>query len=202
MSESKRKHVEYQTSYFDTNHEFFRQQIPDEVVERTKQIVAAAHLTPQSRVLDVGTGMGVLIPHFALHGVQPKNVVGCDLSAQMLAEARRRQPEAQFWQGDFAELPQSMGVFDAIFFNACFGNFFDMRATAENAAQRLASGGRIVISHPMGNRFVIQLKTQDPCLVLHALPSKAALEDWGAKLGLSLELFRDEPDLYIGILKR
>jgi ubiquinone/menaquinone biosynthesis C-methylase UbiE len=202
MSESKRKHVEYQTSYFDNNCEFFRQEIPQEVVERTKQIVAAARLTPQSRVLDVGTGMGVLITHFRAHGVQPKNIVGCDLSEQMLAEAQRRQPESQFWQGDFAELPQSMGVFDAIFFNACFGNFFDMRATAENAAQRLAPGGRIVISHPMGNRFVIQLKTQDPRLVLHALPKKAELEGWCAAMGLALEHFQDEPDLYIGILKR
>lgn len=202
MPDRKREHVEYQKAYFDKNYDFFRQSIPADVVDRTKEIVRTALLDSNSRVLDVGTGMGVLIPHFAAQGVKPENIVGCDLSEQMLAEARARNPGVRFWQGDFAELPAEFGNFDAVFFNACFGNFFDETATLQNAASRLCPGGRIVISHPMGNPFVKQLKAQDPQLVLNPLPSKDELEKWCAALGLELAVFCDEPNLYIAILRQ
>jgi ubiquinone/menaquinone biosynthesis C-methylase UbiE len=145
--------------------------------------------------------MGVLIPHFLDAGVKPENVVGCDLSTQMLAEARRRHPAVTFWQGDFAELPADLGRFDAVFFNACFGNFFEQAATVNNASALLTPAGRIVISHPMGNRFVIELKSRDPKLVLHPLPPKHELDKWCENFNLRLETFRDEPDLYVAVLQ-
>lgn len=202
MSESKQKHLEYQTSYFNSHHHFFKQEIPDEVVERTREITAAAGLAPGKRVLDVGTGMGVLIPHFQLFGVKASDIVGCDLSQEMLAEAKRRNPEVSFWEGDFAQLPGDFGTFDAVFFNACFGNLFSQQEAVGNAAQRLNPRGRIVISHPMGNSFVRQLQDQDPQLVLSLLPTEQTLREWAQALSLTLLRFCDESELYIAVLEK
>lgn len=199
MSESKHKqHLDYQAAYFNSKYHVFRQAIPSDVVERTRTIVQSVDLNARMRVLDVGTGMGVLIQYFLESGVKPENIVGCDLSEEMLAEARRRYPHVAFWQGDFLQLPADFGTFDAVFFNACFGNFFDQETTAKAAAAKLKPNGKLVISHPMGNRFVRKLKEDDPRLVLSELPEQAQLQQWLPES--RIVEFKDEPDLYLAIV--
>lgn len=198
----KDEHVEYQIDYFNSNHNVFLQPIPPDVVERTSVIVHTSGIQPGARVLDVGTGMGVLISHFKQEGIRAADIVGCDLSTRMLDEARRRHPDINFWEGDFIQLPTEFSNFDAIFFNACFGNLFDQEEAIAQACARLNDGGKIVISHPMGNRFVLQLKEQNPHLVLFPLPSEAELQQWCQTYTLELAAFREEPDLYLAILRK
>lgn len=202
MGTNKNKHVEYQASYFNQHHDVFRQPIPADVVARTKHIVNNAGIHKGMRIFDVGTGMGVLIPHFIAHGVAEKDIVGCDLSSKMLAEARLRHPGITFWEGDFAQLPAELGHFDAIFFNACFGNLFDQDEAVRVATTRLNRHGRIVISHPMGNTFVLKLKEDDPNLVLYPLPDMPTLERWCQKYWLSLDDFCNDANLYCAILRK
>lgn len=197
---NREKHVDYQKLYFDGNVDFFRQPIPAEISQRTREIVALANLSSSMRVLDVGTGVGVLIPYFIDSGIPAEAIRGCDLSAEMLTEARKRHPKVNFWQGDILEYNPENIRFDAIFINACFGNFFDQYAAFRHCAELLASKGKIVISHPLGNGFVGRLKEQDPLLVLSLLPERAQLEGWCDKLNLRIDIFRDETDFYLAIL--
>ena len=98
--------------------------------------------------MDVGTGIGVLIPHIQRYGV--RNIVGCDLSAGMLAEAQLRYPEVRYWQGDVIDLPDELGPFDVVFFNGMFGNVWSQRDALEKVSAQLSQTGRILISHPLG----------------------------------------------------
>lgn len=200
--QNSREHVDYQRCYFDENVNFFRQPIPAEIQERTREIVRAAALAADNKVLDVGTGIGVLIPYFMENGVVPSAITGCDLSSEMLAEAQKRYPAANFWQGDLLEFPLNYRLFDAIFFNACFGNFFDQLSALEHCVKLLLPKGQIVISHPLGNPFVAQLKAQDPRLVLKLLPNEAELTNWCKLLDVELKIFRDEDDFYLAILRK
>ncbi len=89
-ADNRQQHNLYQQRVFDTSVECFRQAIPADVEKRTEKIIAAANLMAGHRVLDVGTGIGVLIPHIQRFGV--RYIVGCDLSAAMLSEAQKRYP--------------------------------------------------------------------------------------------------------------
>ncbi|MFT5132832.1 MAG: ubiquinone/menaquinone biosynthesis C-methylase UbiE [Gammaproteobacteria bacterium] len=193
------EHNKYQQRYFSDNIDVFREEIPGDVKQRTEAIVAAAQLTPRDRVLDVGTGLGVLIPYF--QGYHVNEIVGCDLNSSMLAEARQKYPALRFWHGDFIDLPQSLGLFDAVFFNAMFGNVWDQRAALIKAATLLKKGGRIIISHPMGASFAEELHQQDSKMVLHPLPGRAQLDEMIRCLTLKVQLFRDDYDLYIVVLR-
>lgn len=196
-----RTHVEMQRTYFDERVHVFRQPIPEDVQRRTRRIVEAAKLGVHSRVLDVGTGMGVLIEHFLAVGVGAENIVGCDLSEKMLVEGQRKYPAVKFWQGDFLEFPEFYGRFDAAFFNACFGNFDDQEKVIERALALLLPGGRMVISHPLGARFVAALHAGEPEIVPHLLPDKQTLLDWVAGFEVELETFVNDPDLYIAAVR-
>ena len=199
--QEEQEHVQYQQSYFDRHCDIFRQPIPEDIDERTRLIVKAAYLKPSGHILDVGTGMGVLIKHFLEQGILPGSIIGCDLSSEMLKEAAKRYPEATFWQGDFKNFPTEFHKFEAIFFNACFGNIFDQDLAIEKAFSLLKPRGAIVISHPLGNKFVSELKAQDPKLVLTLMPTQEDLQEW-ARLGMEVETFVDDTDFYLAILRK
>lgn len=191
-------HNRYQRSIFDDQVDFFRQPIPEDVKQRTAQIVAAASLKAGDRVLDVGTGVGVLIPHIRRFGV--RDIIGCDLSESMLAETRKRHPELKFWCGDVIDLPSALGRFDAIFFNAVFGNLWDQQETLRISAGHLTPDGRMIISHPLGAGFAKKLAAEDPKMVPHSLPGKRRIAELIRDLPLKVQVFRDEQDLYLCVL--
>ena len=200
MSDKRQKHNIYQQRVFNTNVDFFRRSIPEDIERRTERIVALAKLRPSDRVLDVGTGIGVLIPHIQRYGV--RYIVGCDLSPEMLAEAKKRYPDILFWCGDVIEIPSQLGPFDAVFFNAMFGNVCNQRDTLKTTSTHLAPAGRMIISHPMGASFTDQLRREDPQLVPHSLPSQNKLAKLTKGLPLKVRHFQDEEQLYLCLIQQ
>ena len=206
---SRLEHNAEQSRHFDARVDLFRQPIPESIQERTRSIVRAAKLDRNATVLDVGTGVGVLIPHILDQGVRAENIVGCDLSSAMLAVARARFPSVRFRQGDFLDLPPTGWnednsdrclSFTAIFFNACFANLFDAQAAIAQAAKLLAPMGRIVISHPLGSGFVAGLHAGEPDIVPNLLPKRGELEGYAKSSELGIDRFEDEEDYYLAIL--
>jgi riboflavin kinase len=199
MVDPRRRHNRYQHETFDSCVGFFKEVIPQDVQQRLQLIVDAAKLAGEDAVLDVGTGIGVLIPYIKARGVG--RLVGCDLSMAMLAEAEKCYPDVTFWCGDIVDFPLSLGHFDALFFNAVFGNVWDQRDTLVRATQLLNSSGRIIISHPMGAAFVRQLAREDPDLVPHTLPTEKQLIELIEGLPLELCHLQDQASLYICTLQ-
>lgn len=201
-SNNKDEHVNYQKNFFDQHVDLFKQEIPDDVEARSSEIVRSILRDPvNERLLDVGTGTGAFIRHYHAQGLPFQNIVACDLSAEMLAEAKQRFPKVEFWQGDILNFPEERGKFDIVVFNACFGNIFEPFAVLEHVVGLLNPAGRIAISHPC-HTCVAQLLELEPELVLRALPVKDELLDWCAALHLRLSTYRSEKDLYLAILER
>jgi SAM-dependent methyltransferase len=73
--------------------------------------VVEARATPSAPVCDIGCGPGHIGGHLADQGVP---VVGIDLSAEMVAQARLAFPHLSFEQGDMTALDQPDGSFGAI----------------------------------------------------------------------------------------
>lgn len=211
MPASKRQpHIELQGRYFNQRADMFLRPIPQSIQERTREIVKMAGVSARSKVLDVGSGVGVLIGHFLEMGVEEKNIVGCDLSEEMIARARARFPGVFFWQGDIVDLPSPLPeqfpghfkFFDRVFFNACFGNMWDQRLTLEASFRFLGIGGQVILSHPLGAPFVEVLKQSDPDIVPHSLPDIKSLETWAPEIGYTVHQFVDRSDFYfVGLEK-
>lgn len=83
--------------------------------ERFATAIAGAAPPEHYRILDAGCGPGRDSKWFAERGFQ---VVGVDLSAGMLAEARRAAPSAEFRQADLRALDFPAGSFDGIWCSA------------------------------------------------------------------------------------
>ncbi len=203
-AEKKNSHADAQREYFRSHVSVFLQPIPEEILARTRKIAESAGLNEGSQVLDVGTGTGALIVHFLELGVKQENITGVDLSEEMLKNARERFPKVNFIKGDILDADTVIGSanqFDAVFFNACFGNIFDQKLALQKTQALLRSGGSIVISHPLGKRFVKALHDSDPDIVPHFLPEREQLNGWSQELNMQLSEFIDEPDFYLVRMK-
>jgi len=69
------------------------------------------HITPHGKILDVGTGTGrISVPLLRLGA----NVIGVDLSLNMMGKLREKYPAAHLAQADASRLPFAAQTFDAV----------------------------------------------------------------------------------------
>ncbi len=177
-----------QSQRFDELHRCFLEPLPPDVIERMERIVAAPRIQPGEVVLDVGTGTGALVP--LIRRYRPGRVIACDLSARMLEQVARLQPDVERHQVDVRDLKLRDSSIDVVFMNGMFGNIADKQGAIRNVGRMLRSGGRVVISHPEGRAFVAGITRTDP-FPITPLPSA---EQARALLGASELTVRDYID--------
>ena len=120
--------------------------VPALFKEWASRVADAGDIQPSQRVLDVACGTGVLARE-AAHRVGPHGAVaGLDLNEDMLAVARTKTPEIEWWQGRAEALPFEDASFDAVL--SQFGlMFFEDRAGAlREMARVVRPGGRLVVA--------------------------------------------------------
>jgi SAM-dependent methyltransferase len=187
------------------------------VMPRLDRIAEGGNLAPGKRVLDVGTGVGTMVGLVSKPGrAHAHDVVGLDLCQEMLEVAQDQHPDATFVLGDIMdfELRDLLSEddepgspvppkFDAIFFNAVFGNLANQLAALDKAASLCKTGGRVIVSHPMGAEFVASLVKEDNYFTPNPLPTSESLGQMLRFLPLSVHgQVVDEEEFYLAVMVR
>ena len=108
-------------------------------------------LQPGETVVDLGSGAGIDV-FLAADQVGPGgNVIGVDMTPEMLARARRNAAKAgianaEFREGRLENLPVASGTVDAITSNCVINLVPDKAVVFKEIARILKPGGRLVIS--------------------------------------------------------
>ncbi len=188
-----------QSTYFSAHKEIFDPPLPEGVPERLAQIVGAGEITGRDTVLDVGSGTGILIPLIQACG--PKEIYANDLSEAMLASVKSRFPEVRTLLGDISNLELPERSVDVVFVNACYPNIMDKHSAFLNLNRITRHGARVVISHPMGRRFIELLKDKMPFPLDDFPADRTAATDLFGDYGFEVEKMIDEKNLYILVLR-
>ncbi|WP_157930465.1 class I SAM-dependent methyltransferase [Glycomyces xiaoerkulensis] len=105
----------------------------------------SASAEPDARVLDVGTGPGVLLAELA-RARPDLRLTGIDLSADMVAEAGRDLGgRATVLTADVGALPFGEGSFDVVVSSYSSHHWDDPAAGAAEIARVLRPGGRLLV---------------------------------------------------------
>jgi SAM-dependent methyltransferase len=199
LPEEAKKIADHQRRRFNELVEVFDRPQPPEVMARLQEIVSSAGLRSGEVVLDVGTGVGVLIP--LIQSYQPAAVLACDVAEKMLERVQNKYPAVRTFHADIALLDLASTSLDAIFMNGMYGNIADKPAACRNAARILRSGGRLVVSHPEGRAFIDQLRATSD-LFIEPFPTREEFEALLEPLGFEVITYRDESKLYLMVARK
>src|SRR4051794_12477771 len=115
-----------------------------------RRAVDLAEVGPGDRVLDVATGTGDLALELARRVGPDGTVVASDLSEEMLARARSKQPDGgaapvTFEWGNALELPYDDGAFAAVTVGFGARNFSDLDRGLREMTRVVRPGGHVVV---------------------------------------------------------
>ena len=183
-----------QKKFFSKLMHVFDPPLPKGVPERLKRIVSFARVNKTDAVLDVGSGTGILVP--LINEYEPEIIYACDLSDAMLARLKNRYPYAETIVSDIRNLFLPDKSLDVVFVNACYPNLVDKKGVFANIGRMMKTGGRLVISHPMGKAFIGLLKEKSP-FPLDDFPEKSEAKILLNPYGFKITRFLDQARLYI-----
>lgn len=100
------------------------------------------------RALDAACGTGAVSQQLLDRG---HDVVGVDLSAGMLARARKAVPDARFVVGDITDLPLREGEVDHVVCSLALTHLSDLRPFFAEAARVMQPGGHLLLLDTRGH---------------------------------------------------
>ena len=121
----------------------YHQAFGDLTIQSIEPLLDAAGVKAGTRVIDIASGPGYVAAAAARRGA---TVIGVDFSAAMVAEARGRNPEIEFREGDAEQLPFGDALFDAAVMNFGILHLARPDQALVEACRVLRAGGRFAFT--------------------------------------------------------
>src|SRR6516225_8682910 len=135
---------------------------PDVVSQRC-QVLKALELTQGERVLDIGSGPGLLAYDIAASVGREGRVCGIDISEDMLTMSRRRcedQSWTEFQRADATKLPYPDNSFDAAVSTQVYEYVANVPAALAELHRVVRAGGRVVVMDTDYGSLVIHTEVE------------------------------------------
>ncbi len=174
----------------------------DETVQhdpnKLKAIFGYIGLEEGQRVLDVGTGTGVLIPYIHQTVGAKGAIVAVDFSGKMLAMAREKYAfsNVEYLQADVEELRLD-NEYDCIICYSVFPHFVKQEKVVRHLASGLKKSGKLVVCHSESRAAVNSLHQRASEEVRECqLPTMDQLRQMMEKVGLLLKKQIDAEEMF------
>jgi demethylmenaquinone methyltransferase/2-methoxy-6-polyprenyl-1,4-benzoquinol methylase len=165
-----------------------------------RKLVERFDLRPGDRVLDVGTGNGILLPYLSEKVRDEGKVVALDFAWNMISEAvrSRKRENLIFINGCVESLPIKDETIDCVTCLATFAHVTAKEEAISEVARVLKKGGRLYITHLMGKEELAQHHHLAGEPVQHdILPPDSEMTAMMEDRGLKDVRITDRPGLYL-----
>lgn len=163
--------------------------------EKISAILTLANIKKNSRILDIATGTGVLIPH--LLKTEPAEIIAIDLSELMIAQAQKNHSDDQvrFEAANFYEFDQT--GFDFAIAYSAYPHFLDKEAFVRHLAESLNPQGRFMVAHSESKETINGRHSGDQVQKVSASLKDATSESNYFKSVFDIDILVDTDEIYI-----
>ncbi|MHA1618427.1 MAG: class I SAM-dependent methyltransferase, partial [Promethearchaeota archaeon] len=172
------------------------------IPEKVAYIVNLLEISPEARILDVGTGTGILIPYLSSKLSSKGEITAIDYSEGMITVASQKYPKTEYPRVSFLvqdayEAPMT-AQYDVIVCYSCFPHFPDKPKILAHFVQGLAPGGKFMIAHSDSRDGINNIhKDASDTVTEDNLPPMQEMIDMAEKVGLKIRNTIDSADYFI-----
>lgn len=120
-------------------------------LRRRKNRLSYFSINRKDKVLDLGCGDGLNVAIFRETGV--KNVVGVDISNDLIKNAQKNNPKNKFYVGSSEKLPFTANAFDIVFVDSVFHHLVNYDKSIREIKRVLKRGGELCFIEPHRSIF-------------------------------------------------
>lgn len=170
--------------------------------KKLEKILSALDLKPGQKVLDVGSGTGVMIPYIYNYVKESGSIVAIDFSEDMIMRSKRKHPIEKFPNLKFRV--QDINKFsmkreyDAILCYSCFPHFNNKNHTIAHLTKGLKKKGKLMIAHSDSRETInnIHKNAKSKIISQDSLPTIEEISSLMERLGLNVIKTLDNNEMF------
>lgn len=174
-------------------------------MEKVKFILNLLDIKEGSKVLDVGTGTGVLVSSLSNYVGEKGEVIAIDAAEKMIevAKSKHKFKNVSFVCGDVLEVDLSKDSFDYTICYSVFPHFQDKLETIKTISKLLKSGGKFIICHSQSRDAINNLhKKASEAVAEDNLPEMETIKSYFWQAGMTVINQIDNDDMFVIIGQR
>ncbi|QUH29797.1 class I SAM-dependent methyltransferase [Vallitalea guaymasensis] len=174
-------------------------------MKKVEYILDLVDIQAGSRILDVGTGTGILIPSLYKRVTGSGKIKAVDMAEKMIEVARKKNSyeNVVFECNDILKKENDEEYYDYIICYSMFPHFHCKEEAVEKLSRKLKSGGKLTICHSQSREAINKLhKRVDDTVKEDNLPEMEKLEQYFSESGLEVVEQVDNEDMFVVIGSR
>ena len=194
-----------QSVFFDSRAEEWEAKCyPPEVRSRLVALVNEFRIAPGSRVLDVGSGPGLLYPYLKELTGEGGTVVAFDISLNMIRQGRKKVISSRdlLFQGDAMAMALHDTLFDHVLCFAAFPHFSDPEKALRELCRVAKPGAEVVIAHLLSREELARHHGSHDAVADDVLPPAEKMSQYFVESGLEHPEIIDIPGRYMARARR
>jgi len=168
---------------------------------KLKAIIKMAGISEGQKVLDVGTGTGVMLPFIYELVGKTGEITAIDIAEKMLEVAKQKYPfeNIHYVLGDVATAPLPETYYDIIMCYSVFPHFKDKAGIVAHMAGLLKPKGKLVIAHSQSREAINSLHAKLDVVKEDQLPEAVTIEEYFRQAQLVPVLIKDDEEMFVVI---
>jgi len=169
--------------------------------EKVRFIVSLLKMKGNERILDVGTGTGIMIPFYE-ERLTTGSVLAIDFAEKMIHRCREKYPNPEhpnvsFEVADIYDLTFN-NEFDIVMCYSCFPHFTEHQKAIDIFSKALKNGGKFAIAHSSSRDHINHIHSHSSHHIQKdVLPGLKELSEMYKKAGLRVTFERSDMEYHI-----